>query len=51
MSQVDSAGTEKTCLSHVYDTNSYNQDILSSKIGIRSVVLIVAFLGLNSTFV
>ena len=41
MSQVDSVCTEKTCLSHMYDTSVCDKHTLSSSIHIRSVVLIV----------
>ena len=50
MSQIDIVCTEKTCLSHMYDTNVCNQHILSNYIHIKLVVLIVEILCLNSTF-
>ena len=50
MSQIDSACTRKTCLSHVYDTSACDQYILSNFIDINSVVLTVAILGLNPAF-
>ena len=47
MSQVDSVFTEKTCLSHMYNSSVWNQHILSNWIHIKPVVLIVAILSLN----
>ena len=42
MSQVVNVCAEKTCLSHMYDTSACDKHTLSSKIHIKSVVLIVA---------
>ena len=50
MSQVDSVCTEKTCVSHMYNTSVCHQNILRNLTHIKSVVLIVAILSLNSTF-
>ena len=50
MSQVDSACTKKTCLSYMYNTSVCNQHLLNNQAHIKSVVLIVAILDLNSTF-
>ena len=50
MSHVECACAEKMCLSHIYNTSVCNQCMSSSYIQIKSVVLIVAILSLNSTF-
>ena len=42
MSQFDSVCTEKTCLSHMFDTSVGAKHALNSSIHIKSVVLIVA---------
>ena len=46
MNQVDSVCTQKTCLSHIYDTSVYVEQLDKNK----SVVLIVAIVILNSPF-
>ena len=50
MSQIDSVCTAKTCWNHLYDTSICNQHMLSNWIHMKSVVLIVTILSLNSTF-
>ena len=42
MSQVDNVCAEKTYLSHMYNTSAFDKHTLSSKIHIKSVILIVA---------
>ena len=42
MSQVDCVCGEKICLSHIYNTSACDKHTLSSKIHIKSVVLLVA---------
>ena len=46
MSQVDNVCTEKICLSHIYDSNIYVEQLDTTK----SVVLIVTNVSVNSTF-
>ena len=46
MSQVDNVCAEKICLSHIYNTSIYVEQLDTNK----SVVLIVAILSLNPTF-
>ena len=40
MRQVDIVCTEKTCLSHMYDTSACNQHVLSNQIRTKAVVFI-----------
>ena len=50
MSQVEGFCTEKTCLSHMYDTSVCGQHMLNNQIHIKLVVLMVAILSLNCNF-